>query len=118
MIGPGSFFEMDASSNSLVTTYALWQKGRKSKDLTGQFVPKSIDLPDERSQSLLSAMAAEEEKLLKEIEQSSGDEKSVKLDADGNALNGDESGNYASNVAKRAAKEASNWKHTLAKYCK
>lgn len=121
--GPGSFYEVDSATKAVNATHALWQKGRKQKDLNGNFVPKQIDLPDDRSQVLLSAMAAEEEKLLKEIEESPDPDSNPELLLDADNINASNSNSgsdlsYAANIAKRTSFDSGGWKKNLSKYCK
>ena len=45
--GAGSFYETDSTSGKVTSTHAIWQKGRKIKEVGVPFVPKSVDLPDD-----------------------------------------------------------------------
>lgn len=53
--GPGSFYE--ATSGSLSEgSHAIWQAGRKIKELQTPFVPTIADLPDDNNQHLFSEL--------------------------------------------------------------
>lgn len=103
--GPGSYYYVDGSN----PTHAMWSMSRKVKELGIAFVPKSVDLPDDSSQHLLDAMAKDEEKMLKEIENS--DEEIMKSSP------GVPTGRKSYSVALK--KQANvDWKVIVARYCR
>jgi hypothetical protein len=44
--GPGSFYERDHFTGNFTGSHAIWQAGRKVKDINFPFVPTPADLPD------------------------------------------------------------------------
>jgi hypothetical protein len=48
--GPGSYYQKDPATGKIIPVHALWQKGKKVKELDIAFVPKSVDLPDDSSE--------------------------------------------------------------------
>eukprot|EP00981_Chlorochromonas_danica_P003332 scaffold644_cov168-Ochromonas_danica.AAC.24 len=65
--GPGSFYERDIYTGNWSGHHALWQAGRKVKEVNAVFSPTIADLPDDANKHLFTeimnsqAMAMEEE---------------------------------------------------------
>lgn len=65
--GPGSFYERDIYTGNWSGHHALWQAGRKVKEVNATFCPTIADLPDDSNKHLFTeimnsqAMAMEEE---------------------------------------------------------
>eukprot|EP01035_Chromulina_nebulosa_P020106 gene20106-26105_t len=107
--GMGSFYEKDNTSlNGYLQTNAIYQMGRKIKDLSTPFIPKSADLPNDNRVNLLHVIAVEDQKAVKDMV------------SDDNIAQPSPMSTQPSrtNVKDQSNINVNDWKIILAKYCK